>query len=266
MGVLAQMLAVDRVVRDPAALPGLLAGGPDGLAPADAEVLATVDRARLEAVADSQALALLGRWWAPRFPGAIESATAALGDPTALARALCAAPSFERAEGEDRTGAALVHGLLDLAAAGRTHDAPWLEELLAYEYLLEVGLPLRARGEPVDAALEARLLGPRATWLAGGRLRGELVALACEWPVGAWHEGQVDDDEPDPRLHVLGVLGDEVVEVEVSPQARPALELLAQGAPDEQLAARIGRKNTGKLLGWLSEAGLLVDPRRRRRR
>ncbi len=251
MGLLEQMEAVDRLVRRPGDLPGLLARAGD-----DAAVLKTIDPARLDAVARMQALLTLGRWWQPRFPGAVESLTGAL-PPEELALALVGAASFERAEGEDVKGTAFVLGALDLVAAGRARDVPWLEELLAYEYLLSIGLPRRAMDEPVDVDLEARLLGGRSRWFEGGRLARPVVALTVGWPVGAWHEGTVEDEEPEPRIHALAVVEDEVAEVEAPLQAIDALELLAQGADDKALAAKVGKKNASRLLGWLRDAEMI---------
>lgn len=251
MGLIEQMEAVDRLVRRPGDLSGLLARAGD-----DAAVLKTIDPARLDAVARMQALLTLGRWWQPRFPGAVESLTGAL-PAEELALALVGAASFERAEGEDVKGTAFVLGALDLVAAGRARDVPWLEELLAYEYLLSIGLPRRAMDEPVDVDLEARLLGGRSRWFEGGRLARPVVALTVGWPVGAWHEGTVEDEEPEPRIHALAVVEDEVAEVEAPLQAIEALELLAQGADDKALAAKVGKKNASRLLGWLRDAEMI---------
>lgn len=251
MGLLEQMEAVDRLVRRPGDLPALLAQGGD-----DAAVLRTIDAGRLDAVARMQALLTLGRWWQPRFPGAVETLTGAL-PAEELALALVGAPSFERAEGEDVKATAFVHGALDLAAAGRARGVPWLEELVAYEYLLAVGLPRRATGEPVDAELEARLLGRRSRWFEGGRLTRPVVALTVGWPVGAWHEGTVEDEEPEPRVHVLAVVDDEVTEVEAPMQAIDALGVLAGGGDDRAVAQAVGKKNAGRLLGWLRDADMI---------
>lgn len=251
MGLLEQMEAVDALVRRPGDLPGLLARAGD-----DAAVLGTIDPARLDAVARMQALLTLGRWWQPRFPGAIESLTARI-PAEELALALVGAASFERAEGEDVKGTAFVLGALDLVAAGRVREVPWLEELLAYEYLLAIGLPRRAVGEAVDADLEARLLGGRTRWFEGGRLRRPVVALTVGWPVGAWHEGNVEDEEPEPRVHALAVVDDEVAEVEAPPKALEALELLAEGQDDKAVANALGKKNANRLLGWLRDAEMI---------
>lgn len=251
MSLLEQMEAVDRLVRRPGDLPALLAGGGD-----DAAVLATIDAKRLDAVARMQALLTLGRWWQPRFPGAVESLTGALPQEE-LALALVGAPAFERAEGEDVKATAFVLGALDLAERGRLGDAPWLEDLLAYEYLLAVGLPRRAQGEPVDEALEARLLGPRTRWFEGGRLARRVVALTVAWPVGAWHEGTVEDEEPEPRVHALAVVDDEVAEVEAPVPALDALTLLAAGRDDKAIADKVGKKNASRLLGWLRDAEMI---------
>lgn len=250
MGLLEQMAAVDRLVRRPADLPGLVAAGG-----ADAAVLSTIDATRLEAVARMQAALTLGRWWQPRWTGAVESLAGALGQE-ALATALVASPRFERAEGEDVKGSAFALAVLDLIDSGATDEAPWLPDLLAYEYLLAFGLPRRAQGLDVDAEVEARLLAT-ARWFEGGRLARRVVALPVAWPVGAWHEGTVEDEDPEPRVHALAVVEDEVVEVEAPPQAVEALGMLAEGADDKAIAARLGKKNATRLMGWLRDAEML---------
>jgi hypothetical protein len=168
-----------------------------------------------------------------------------------------ASPHFERAEGEDVKATAFVLGAVEVVAARPAAHVPWLDDLLAYEYLLAVGLPRRAQGEPVDDALEARLLAP-ARWFEGGRLRRRVVALPVRWPVGAWHEGTVEDEEPEPRAHVLAVVEDEVVEVEAPVEALDALALLAAGQDDKALAAKVGKKNASRLLGWLRDADMIA--------
>jgi hypothetical protein len=250
VGLLEQMAAVDRLVRRPADLAALASAGGD-----DAAVLSTIDRARLDAVSRMQAALTLGRWWLPRFPGTVESLAGALGQD-ALATTLVASPRFEQAEGEDVKGTAFALAVLDALEAGAAEDAPWVADLLAYEYLLAIGLPRRAQGLDVDAAVEAKLLA-QARWFEGGRLARRIVALPVAWPVGAWHEGTVEDEDPEPRVHALAVVDDEVAEVEAPPQTLEALAMLADGADDKTLAGRIGKKNATKLLGWLRDAEML---------
>jgi hypothetical protein len=257
MNILEQMQAVDRLVRRPGGLSDAIAAavaGGDPLAP----VLKTIDPKRLAAVAEDQALLTLARWWQPRFPGVLESATAIL-KPAELALALVGSPWFEQADGEDRRGTAFARGILDLIAAGRLEGSPWIEELLAYEYLLAVGLPNRALKQPLDEALEERLLSTRTRWFQGGRLLRPVVSLAVRWPVGAWHEGLVDDsDDPQARVHVLAALDDEVAEVEAPREAQEALAMLAAGASDKDLAQKLGKKATASIVGWMVDAEMLA--------
>lgn len=253
MSLLEQMQTVDRLVRRPGDLAALVAkGGPD------AAVLSTIDPSRLDAVGRMQALLTLGRWWQPRFPAAVESLTGERPQEE-LALALVGAPSFERAEGEDVKGTAFVLGALELSASGQLgdEDRPWLEELLAYEYLLAIGLPRRAMGEDVDEALEKRLLAKRTRWFEGGRLARRIVALSVTWPVGDMHEGIVEDDEPAPLVHMLAVVEDEVAEVEAPGQAIDALHVLAAGGDDKAVAVKVGKKNATRILGWMRDAEML---------
>lgn len=253
MNILEQMQAVDRLVRRPDGLKDAIAAG-GVLGP----VLKTVDPKRLAAVAEDQALLTLARWWQPRFPGVLESATALL-KPADLALALVGSTWFEQADGEDRRGTAFARGILDLIAAGRLEGSPWIEELLAYEYLLAVGLPNRALKHEVDAQLEERLLAKRARWFEGGRLLRPVVSLSVRWPVGAWHEGLVEDtDDPQARVHVLCALADEVAEVEAPREAQEALAMLAAGAPDKEIAQRLGKKAAASVIGWMVDAEMLA--------
>lgn len=259
-GLLEQMLAVDALVRRPGTYAAATAG-----ADPTARLLATVDARRLGAVAASNAELTLARWWQPRYPGAVAAAAAHLGEAE-LAAALVASPAFEQATGEDVHGTSFARALLELAAAGRLADAPWIEEVLAYEWLLDAGLPLRASGAtpPADVLdVERRLVLTRGRWVQGGRLLRPALLLRVKHPVGAWHEGDEETiaeqgEEPAPTLHILAVLEDEVAEVEVPGDAEPALDLLVKGAKDAEVASRIGRKPAAMLLGWLAEAGLLA--------
>lgn len=255
MSLLQQMLAVDALVRRP----GTYAAATGGADPT-ARVLGTIDARRLAAVAASNAELTLARWWQPRYPGAVAAAAGHLGDAE-LAAALVASPAFEQATGEDVHGTSFARALLELS--GRLEDAPWVEEVLAYEWLLDAGLPLRAGGAtpPADVVeVERRLVLSRGRWVQGGRLLRPALLLRVKHPVGAWHEGDEEalEEEPTPTLHVFAVLEDEVAEVEVPGDAEPALDLLVKGAPDAEVASRIGKKPAAMLLGWLAEAGLLA--------
>lgn len=255
MGLLEQMQAVDRLVRRPGALAAAL-GAAD---PADREVLETIDPRRLAAVSGSHARQVLGRWWLPRFPATL----AALGgDPAvdATARELVASDRFERAVEEDLTGAVLVHGLLDALEGGRLADAaPWTRELLAYEYLLAVGLPRRAAREPLDPEVEARLLGPAVASHAGGRLRLPVLAVSgWEWPVAAIREGvSPDEAEEAPEAVLFLIEPDGAVEAEAPASAVAAIALLARGAADPEVSQSLG-VGWKPLRRWLRELRLIA--------
>jgi len=247
VGLLEQMLAVEALVRRPDQLTALSAG--DG---EDAQVLATIDEARLEAVAITFANLALGRWWRPRFPATLS----AIEDPLALARQLVASPWFERAEGEDLTGVVLVQGLLDALEQGLT-AAPPTRDLLAYEYLLEVGLPRRAAGEAIDAGAEARLLENHVEWLSGGRLTLPVVACRFEFPVSALRAGEDAAETPEGILFLLDPEG--ATELEVDGIVVDALELLAQEADDASLHAAFDDEAEAEaLLAWLRELGVIA--------
>lgn len=254
MGLLEQMQAVDRLVRHP----GELGSGRGLPTPEDREVLGTIDARRLAAVSKCHARMVLGRWWLPRFPATL----AALGgDPAVdgLARELVSSDRFERALEEDLTAAVLVPGLLDALEAGRLPGAaPWVRELLAYEYLLAVGLPRRAANEPVDPEVEARLLGTQVTHHAGGRLRFPVVAVSgWEHPVAALREGTPPDEADEAPEAVLFLIEPEgAVEAEAPASVLVALGLLAQGAADPALNQALdgGWKS---LRRWLRELNLV---------
>ncbi|MGE0712847.1 MAG: hypothetical protein AB7N76_34590 [Planctomycetota bacterium] len=233
MGLAEQMAAVERLMRRPKDLPVVLAKAEPG----DAEVLKTIDRARLQATHGAFAEVVVGRWWRPRFPATIAALEEALGADRA-ASALLGDEAFLEAQEEDLTGRALAKAVLHGIAGGQLEELPlWTSELLAYEYLLAVALPRRAEGEPIDHEVEARLL-PDALWLSGGRLARPIVVASFAWPVAELADGQ-RPDAPDPhtRLLYLDLDGDAVVDLEAPDLAGDVLALLAQGASDEVIAA-----------------------------
>jgi len=249
-----QMDAVELLMRRPGELGRLAAAGGG-----DAAVLATIDPARLEAVARVQAGLVLARWWAPRFPAVVAALTAG-ASRAGLAADLVAADAFEAAQGEDELGSAFCGGLLELAAAG--WEAPdGLLELLAYEYLLAVGLPRRAVGEPVDADLEARLFAASGvSRLTGGRLARPVVVGAFAAPVSALHEDPAVDPEAVEAPEAVLLLADAegATEVGVGAEVVDALELLAGGAPDAALADALGTETWAELRADLAELGVLA--------
>ena len=154
----------------------------------DADVVMLQEATHPGAFARMQALLTLGRWWQPRFPAVVDALAEPLGQEE-LARALVALPAFEKAEGEDVKATAFVLGVLDLAAKGTFGEAPWLVDLLAYEYLLAVGLPRRAQRQDLDPDVEAKLLGKRAPDRGGcdrdvhAGFQTAASSITLTWPV-----------------------------------------------------------------------------------
>jgi len=248
VSLLEQMQGVDLLLRRPGALDDLLARLPEQ----ERGVFEGVDRARLSAVNASFVTLLVARWWQARFPATLATLAHALGGRLGAARALVASRAFEGAVGEDLTGSAIVGAVLDADEALPL----WLPDLVAYEYLLSTGLPRRARGEPIDAALEARAL-EEPSWLSGGRLTREVLVASFAWPVGALQE-EPHDAEPCPETHLLAIVGDEeLVDAEAPDVAVDALSLLAEGADDAVLRAALGEE-ADAALDWLRELGLLA--------
>lgn len=187
MSLLEAMQALERVRRRPEDLAREAEAHP---------VLQTIEPARLRAVSVSFARHVFGRWWQPRFGATF----AQVADPHALAHALIAEDAFERAVGEDETAAVVIHGVLARRDAGTLAGPEWLEDLLAYEYLLEVGLPRRAQGLEVDADAEAALFAGRVRWLSGGRLARPVAIGQFAVDVTALREGAAPDGEECPPL------------------------------------------------------------------
>lgn len=244
------MQQVDLLMRRPEALADL-----SRLSGEDAAVLETIDPVRLEAVHKTFASLVRARWWAARFPAVLATLDHVLGDALATARFLIGSPAFERAEGEDLTGEALCGALLDALQARQLEAPPWLPELLAYEYLLSTGLPRRGRREAVSAELEARLLGPRAVWLRGGRLRRGILLCTFEWPVGALQE-EPHDAEPDPTELLFFLEAEDVVELEPPGLVADVLELLT-GDVEDAVVAGLG-DDAKEALAWLKELELVA--------
>jgi len=242
VSLLEDMLALERVRRRPADLEREAQAHP---------VLHTVEPQRLRAVSASFARHVLGRWWQPRF-GATFSQVA---DPAGLATRLIAGDAFEAAVGEDETAAVLIQGVLALREAGQLEAPEWLEDLLAYEYLLEVGLPRRAQGLEPDAAAEARLFVGRVRWFEGGRLSRPLAVAQFAVDVAALREGEEPEEECPPLA--FGWDADGALEVPLSYEAADALELLASGASDAVVDEAFGEHGPA-LREALTELGFVA--------
>ncbi|RMG10555.1 MAG: hypothetical protein D6731_17255 [Planctomycetota bacterium] len=227
-----QLRWIERLTRRPADLAEL-----EDLAPEDRRVLETIDPDRLRAVHRTQALLTVERWWRARFPAVLATLEHLYGGPAEAASRLVSSPAFEAAQGEDETGAAFVGALFDLSADPDWRGPDWIFDLLGYEYLLSTGLPRRARHEPVDEDLEARLL-PHARWYAGGRLRRPALVVSFAWPVGALAT-QPHDADPDPHDLVFLLGPQDAVELSGDGFA-DAVELLASGANDDVLEEGLG--------------------------
>jgi hypothetical protein len=225
MALLDQLRLLDRALRDVRVREALRTGDRGGrrlarfagsVAPADLAVLRAVDARRFEAVAQRQAELIRDRWWAPRFPGILLGAAKALGGTTRdVALGTLASPVFDRREGADETGAALLGYVL--GREDRTNDPEWLSELVAYEYLVALGLPRRAKGETarLDVSLEERILPEGTRFLEVPKkakahdlsLARKVVVLPLEFPVSQIREallaGQDVAGDVDGEPHVL---------------------------------------------------------------
>jgi hypothetical protein len=251
-----QIVFIDRALREPALRGRFVAGDVSELSGDDGAMLTTMDGARLSAFASYLCEKVALRFWWERFPATVRATAWCLSEgasmePALVARAVMQSPWFERAEGEDRTGIALLGWLTQELAPPR-----WLREIAAYEYLLNCGLPRLADGHErcleLEAALtpELLLLEPPAGDLAAGSVAlDKRVAWVCfEHPVGefaqAFLEGQVRAETlafTEPQGIALAVFEDAVVELEAcwpdtdliqlcaAPQQRAALDELFPG-------------------------------------
>lgn len=252
------MGAVDQLMRRPQDLAALLGGGGDV-----AEIVSTVDEERALAVHAVFAELIAARWWQPRFPATVAALRHFLGED--YASWLVGQDCLLEAEGEDLRGNALGGGVLAAVAAaeGEAGELPkdagelpeWLAELCAYEYLLAVGFPRRARSETVDEALEAKLLAG-ATWFEGGRLSQRVLVAPFTWPVSELQE-EPHEAEPDPHLRLFWLEGASAVEVDAPHLAGDVIELLANGAEDSTILAV--DEECEAALAWLRELGLLDE-------
>ncbi len=255
MGLADQMRHTEELMRRPGQLGALVSAGGD-----DGAVLATIDAGRLAAVAANHARHVVDRWWGRRFSGT----TRALD---AVARELVASDRFCEAVGEDVTAAAIVHATLDRLDADEELAAArvWLPELLAWEYLLAVGLPRRAASEAIDEAVEARVLEGRGSLLTGGRLARPVGVLSIRWPLGDLQDDPALEveplDEPETRVFFMAeaVPGEvaPVLEVGAADQLADAVSLLAAGASDATLGEAFG-EDAAEAASFLRAHGLIA--------
>lgn len=224
MALLDQLRLLDRALRDVRVREALRTGDRGGrrlarfagsVAPADLAVLRAVDARRFEAVAQRQAELIRDRWWTPRFPGILLGTAKALeGTTRDVALGALASPAYDRREGADDTGSALLGYVT--GREDRTNDPEWLADLVAYEYLISVGLPRRAKNQPVDAALEQRVFPEGTRFLEAPTKKAraadlvparKAVLLPLEFPVSQIREallaGQEVDAEVETEPHVL---------------------------------------------------------------
>jgi len=286
VALLDQLRLLDRALRDVRVREALRTGDRGGrrlarfagsVAPADLAVLRAVDARRFEAVAQRQAEMIRDRWWKDRYPGALAGTALAIGAGTReVALGALASPSFDRREGEDETGVALLGFIL--SREDRTQDPEWLADLLAYEYLVATGLPRRSKNKPVDQGLEQRLLPEGTRFLAPQArkpakadlaLARKLVVLPSEYPSDEIREalraGQ-NVPELDARPHVVLFLLEEeaATELRAPALAHDLLDVLGQGsvAPDKILEAFSAedKRDAYAALKALVEAGVVQGP------
>lgn len=170
-----------------------LRAGETDLAPEDLTVLAGIDMDRLEAFSSYTAEKISERFWLERFPGTLRGIAQAYVGPeapfTTAASLILPSAHFDRAVGEDRTGAALCGWLVE-------NEPPhWLRDLAAFEYLLSCGLPRRAQSQSVDEELETKLVPSLSIFwppseLPAGHygLAGPLAAAHFDVPVRSLQE------------------------------------------------------------------------------
>ena len=258
MSLLDQLRLLDRALRDVRVREALRTGDRGGrrlarfagsVAPADLAVLRAVDARRFEAVAQRQAEMIRDRWWTPRFPGTLAGAARAIQATTRdVALGVLASASYDKREGEDETGAALLGFVL--GREDRSEDPAWLQDLLAYEYLVAVGLPRRSRAEKLDLALEQRLLPegtrfiePLAKKAAKGKaaeisLARKVIALPLEYPASDIRESLrtnqdvPDEIEPEPHVVVFVLEPEAATELRVPAVGHDVLDMV-MAAPIE---------------------------------
>ncbi len=286
MALLDQLRLLDRALRDVRVREALRTGDRGGrrlarfagsVAPADLAVLRAVDARRFEAVAQRQAEMIRDRWWTPRFPGVLAGAARALGATTRdVALGALASPYFDRREGEDETGVALLGFVL--AREDRSEDPEWLADLIAYEYLVSVGLPRRLRKQKVDEGLEQRTLPEGTRFLVPASKRAgkeelvlarKLVVLPAEYPVSQLRDAlrggqEVPELEAEPHAVVFVIDAEGATELRTPALAHDLLDMLGQApvASSGVLAAfdPQDRRAAHTALALLVEAGVVAGP------
>ena len=247
------------------------------VAPADLAVLRAVDARRFEAVAQRQAEMIRDRWWTARFPGTLAGTALGIAATTRdVALGALAAPTFDRREGEDETGIALLGYVL--GREDRTEDPEWLADLVAYEYLTAVGLPRRAGKQVVDLALEARALPEGTRFLDNVpkkpakddlALARRVVVLPVEYPVGEIREAlraaqEVPELDASPGVIVFLVDEEGATEIHVPALGHDLLDVLGQGpVPPAAILDAFDPEDKRAAHGALSvlvEAGVVTGP------
>jgi len=286
LALLDQLRLLDRALRDVRVREALRTGDRGGrrlarfagsVAPADLAVLRAVDARRFEAVAQRQAEMIRDRWWTARFPGVLAGTARALGAGTReVALGALASPSFDRREGEDETGVALLGYVL--GREDRTNDPEWLADLVAYEYLVSVGLPRRSRKELVDLGLEQRALpeGTRFLEPVGKKptkedlaLARKVVVLPAEHPASeirdALKAGQeVPELDPTPHAIIFVPEAEGATELRVPAIGHDFLDMIAQ-APVRSASAldafdQEDKKAAHAAITLLVSAGVVTGP------
>jgi hypothetical protein len=241
MALIDQLRLLDRALRDPGVRAGL-----KKTRSRDAAVLAACDQARFDAVALRQSEMIRDRWWRARFPGTLAGAAHASGGTTAdVARAALASEHYDRRQGEDETGRVLLGWLVE-------QDLPaWLLEVAAYEYVIGVGLPRRARGLGVDLALERELLPEGSHFFEASPSRGKVAlatraaVLPLELRAGELRVALASGRAPSRKLLaapatsplVFAVEGEEALELELPPIAVDLVSLVAAPIDEKALVA-----------------------------
>lgn len=244
-------------------------------------VMAAVDEARLKAFSKYLGQKITERWWLERFPATLRGIARVFGEDGdngesgedksgalfTAARHVLPSPFFEKAIGEDRSGAALLGWLCAQEAC-----PSWLRELAGYEYLLDTGLRLRADGEEIDGELEGRLLpevfdaGPAETVPAGSlalgrRLVGVCFDHAVDDIAGALHSGLALEESElglDPRALLFVIEEEGFLELEARYPDADILQLCAHPQSEAGLAALFEGLDIAPLLDNFIAMGFLT--------